>query len=43
MYDLCRKYNVPYNNMGKWIVAQTDQQWEELVKVHKFTRSSTLR
>jgi L-2-hydroxyglutarate oxidase LhgO len=25
--------------MGKWIVAQTDQQWEELVKVHKFTRS----
>jgi 2-hydroxyglutarate dehydrogenase len=25
--------------MGKWIVAQTDQQLEELVKVHKFTRS----
>lgn len=25
--------------MGKWLVAQTDQQWEELVKVHKFTRS----
>jgi len=25
--------------MGKWIVAQTDQQWEELVKIHKFTRS----
>ena len=24
--------------MGKWIVAQTDQQWEELCKVHKFTR-----
>ena len=23
--------------MGKWIVAQTDQQWEELVKVHKFS------
>jgi 2-hydroxyglutarate dehydrogenase len=25
--------------MGKWIVAQTDQQWEELIKIHKFTRS----
>lgn len=25
--------------MGKWIVAQTDQQLEELVKVHKFTSS----
>jgi 2-hydroxyglutarate dehydrogenase len=24
---------------GKWIVAQTNEQWEELVKVHKFTRS----
>lgn len=39
MYSLCNKYNLPYNNMGKWIVAQTDQQWEELVKVHKFSRS----
>lgn len=39
LYDLCQKYNIPHNNMGKWIVAQTDQQWEELVKVHKFTRS----
>jgi 2-hydroxyglutarate dehydrogenase len=39
LYDLCQKYSIPYNNMGKWIVAQTDQQWEELVKVHEFTRS----
>lgn len=39
MYALCKKYDIPHNNMGKWIVAQTDQQWEELVKVHKFTRS----
>ncbi|TVY59025.1 L-2-hydroxyglutarate dehydrogenase, mitochondrial [Lachnellula cervina] len=39
MYDLCQKYSIPHNNTGKWIVAQTDQQWEELVKVHKFTRS----
>ena len=25
--------------MGKWIIAQTDLQWEELVKVHKFTQT----
>lgn len=24
--------------MGKWIVAQTNEQWEELVKLHEFTR-----
>lgn len=39
MYDLCKKQSIPHNNMGKWIVAQTDQQWEELCKVHKFSRS----
>ncbi len=39
MYSLCQTYSIPHQNMGKWIVAQTDQQWEELVKVHKFTRS----
>jgi L-2-hydroxyglutarate oxidase LhgO len=39
MYHLCKKYEIPYHNMGKWIVAQTDQQWEELVKIHKFTCS----
>lgn len=25
--------------MGKWIVAQTDQQYEELIKVHEFTKT----
>jgi 2-hydroxyglutarate dehydrogenase len=39
MYALCRKYDIPHRNVGKWIVAQTDEQWEELVKVHKFTSS----
>jgi len=39
MYSLCQKHQIPHNNTGKWIVAQTEQQWEELVKVHKFTRS----
>ena len=39
MYDLCRKYDIPHKNTGKWIVAQTDEQWEELVRIHEFTRS----
>jgi len=38
LYELCKTHHIPHNQMGKWIVAQTDQQWEELVKVHKFTR-----
>jgi len=28
MYELCEKYDIPHKNTGKWIVAQTDQQWE---------------
>jgi L-2-hydroxyglutarate oxidase LhgO len=28
MYELCEKYSIPYKRTGKWIVAQTDQQWE---------------
>jgi 2-hydroxyglutarate dehydrogenase len=39
MYSLCQKYQIPHSNTGKWIVAQTNEQWEELVKVHKFTKS----
>lgn len=39
LYDLCNRYNIPHRNTGKWIVAQTPEQWEELVKVHKFSQS----
>jgi len=39
MYDLCRRKGIGYRNTGKWIVAQDDQQWEELTKVHKFAQS----
>ena len=39
MYDLCGKYHIPHRNTGKWIVAQTDNQREELVKVHEFSRT----
>jgi len=36
MYDLCRKYDIPHMNCGKWIVAQDDAQMGELEKVMKF-------
>lgn len=39
LYSLCEKHSIPHHNTGKWIVAQTNEQWEELVKVHKFSRS----
>ncbi|RAL66212.1 hypothetical protein DID88_005884 [Monilinia fructigena] len=39
LYALCAKYEIPHRNMGKWIVAQTDQQYEELIKVHEFTKT----
>jgi 2-hydroxyglutarate dehydrogenase len=39
MYALCDSYSIPCNKMGKWIVAQTDKQLEELIKVHEFTKS----
>ncbi|KAI9640689.1 hypothetical protein NHQ30_010998 [Ciborinia camelliae] len=39
LYALCAEYDIPHKNMGKWIVAQTDQQYEELVKVHEFTKT----
>ena len=39
MYDLCKKHNIRHRNTKKWIVAQDQQQWEELVKVHDFARS----
>ncbi|KAG9249302.1 mitochondrial putative L-2-hydroxyglutarate dehydrogenase [Calycina marina] len=38
LYALCIKHQIAHANTGKWIVAQTNAQWEELVKVHKFAR-----
>ncbi|KAI9054685.1 hypothetical protein LZ554_001837 [Drepanopeziza brunnea f. sp. 'monogermtubi'] len=37
LYALCAKHDIPYRNTGKWIVAQTNEQWEELVKVHQLS------
>lgn len=39
MYALCARHNIPHRNTKKWIVAQDQQQWEELTKVHTFARS----
>ncbi|KAF1992355.1 L-2-hydroxyglutarate dehydrogenase mitochondrial precursor [Aulographum hederae CBS 113979] len=39
LYDLCKQYDIPYKNCGKWIVAQDDEQMGELEKVHKHCES----
>lgn len=28
MYALCKKFGIRYKNIGKWVVAQDDQQLE---------------
>jgi 2-hydroxyglutarate dehydrogenase len=40
MYALCQKHDIPHKNTGKWIVAQTDQQWEVRHLDHVFRRSN---
>ena len=39
MYEYCTAKDIPHMNCGKWIVAQTDQQMDELQKVHDFAKS----
>lgn len=39
MYELCEKQGIPYRNCKKWILAQNDQQHEQLEKTHEFTKS----
>ena len=39
MYDLCEKQRIPYRNTKKWILAQDQQQHEELQKTHEFTKT----
>ncbi|KAL9025180.1 MAG: hypothetical protein Q9196_005961, partial [Gyalolechia fulgens] len=39
MYELCDKQGIPYRNCKKWILAQDEQQHEQLEKTHDFTRS----
>lgn len=28
MYELCERYGIPHKRVGKWVVAQTDEQLE---------------
>ena len=39
LYEFCRREGVAHRNTKKWIVAQDQQQWEEVVKVHQFAES----
>ena len=39
MYELCEKQRIPYRNTKKWILAQDQQQHEELQKTHKFAKT----
>ena len=39
MYDVCAKQSIPHRNTKKWIIAQDQQQMDELEKVHKFASS----
>ena len=38
LYELCEKRGIPHKNCGKWIVAQTERQFEELNKVHELSK-----
>ncbi|KAH7128779.1 FAD dependent oxidoreductase [Dendryphion nanum] len=37
LYDLCKKYDIPHNNCGKWVVAQDAEQYAAIEKVHEFS------
>jgi len=39
LYQLCDKHSIPYNNCGKWVVAQDATQAEAVEKVHEFAKS----
>jgi 2-hydroxyglutarate dehydrogenase len=38
LYELCEKHAIPHRNLGKWVVAQDEQQMDALQKVHDFAR-----
>ena len=39
LYDLCKKENIPHRNTKKWILAQNEDQFQELQKTYDFTKS----
>ncbi|KAL8971239.1 MAG: hypothetical protein Q9197_003390 [Variospora fuerteventurae] len=39
MYELCERQGIPYRNCKKWILAQDEQQHEQLDRTRKFASS----
>ncbi|KAJ5586893.1 uncharacterized protein N7459_002658 [Penicillium hispanicum] len=39
LYDLCAQNDIPHRNTKKWIVAQTAEQWEACLRVHKHAQA----
>ncbi|MCJ1355977.1 MAG: hypothetical protein MMC33_005971 [Icmadophila ericetorum] len=38
LYELCQREGIPHRNTRKWVVAQDEQQMQELEKVHTFSK-----
>lgn len=39
LYELCAKHDIPHRNTKKWIVAQTAEQWEACLRIHKHAQA----
>ena len=35
LYELCEKYNIPHKKLGKWIIAQNEEQYKTLQEIHE--------
>ncbi|KAI9824420.1 MAG: hypothetical protein M1832_001955 [Thelocarpon impressellum] len=38
LYELCTKQGIAHRNTKKWVVAQTEQQWADCLKLHEHAR-----
>jgi 2-hydroxyglutarate dehydrogenase len=38
LYATCKKYNIPFRQTGKWIVAQNEHQEEYLQRLHQHSK-----
>lgn len=39
LYDLCKRQGIPHRNTGKWIVAQTEEQWQACLGIHDVAKT----
>lgn len=39
LYEYCERRSIGHRRTGKWIVAQTDPEWDECLKLHRFAQS----